>query len=258
MLRPLTPAGPVRRLGSRRRWGHTASMPVPRLAAAGRQPPGELARPFQAVPALSRGGRFGLCRHRRPNSFMLQYLLPARITWSRTSMPMMLPASMRRAVRATSSPLGDGSPDGWLWKRTTAVARWAAAVRKTSAGVHEARVDDPAREDRGPQDPVLRVHADDPELLDGVRPVVGEQVARDLAGRPQPRPFGRRPRQRAAAQLDGGRDHSGPERRHAVDSGEIVGALVTAASAPRRIARGRRRRPGGRCGPRGSSGARHR
>ena len=48
-------------------------------------------------------------------------------------MPMKVPASQRRALWATSSPLGVG-PRGWLWKRTIALAWWAAAVRKTMPG----------------------------------------------------------------------------------------------------------------------------
>ena len=38
------------------------------------------------------------------------------------SIPIRIPACCRRSVRATSSTLGVGSPDGWLWKSTMAAA----------------------------------------------------------------------------------------------------------------------------------------
>ena len=56
--------------------------------------------------------RIRAIRQIRPISLKLQYLASARIRWSTTSMPISSPASTRRAVNATSSPLGVGSPDG--------------------------------------------------------------------------------------------------------------------------------------------------
>ena len=44
------------------------------------------------------------------------------ITWSRSVTPTTRPAADRRCVSATSSGLGAGSPDGWLWNTTTEAA----------------------------------------------------------------------------------------------------------------------------------------
>src|SRR5687767_5935776 len=42
------------------------------------------------------------------------------------------PARTSSTVRATSAAEGVGSPEGWLWTATIAVALWRMASRKTS------------------------------------------------------------------------------------------------------------------------------
>ena len=49
-------------------------------------------------------------------------------------MPMSEPAAASRRVSARSSADGSGSPEGWLWKRTSAAARETTASWKTSRG----------------------------------------------------------------------------------------------------------------------------
>ena len=49
-------------------------------------------------------------------------------------MPIKVPAAANRPVSSLSSGLGEGSPDGWLWKTTIAAAPPRAASRNTSRG----------------------------------------------------------------------------------------------------------------------------
>ena len=49
-------------------------------------------------------------------------------------MPISEPAAASRRVSARSSAEGSGSPEGWLWKRTSAAARETTASWKTSRG----------------------------------------------------------------------------------------------------------------------------
>ena len=47
---------------------------------------------------------------------------------------MIRPASAMRLVSSTSSALGSGTPEGWLWLSATAAAATWIAGRKTSRG----------------------------------------------------------------------------------------------------------------------------
>ena len=48
-------------------------------------------------------------------SLKLKTLFLVIIIWSKTSMPMILPASMILLVISRSAFEGSGSPEGWLW-----------------------------------------------------------------------------------------------------------------------------------------------
>src|SRR5438105_548581 len=87
------------------------------------------------VPGRARGAvEVGHAAQRRPRSFRLTKRAAPRTTWSSTSIPIRVPAAARRRVRATSSPEGSGSPEGWLWNRTSAAARATTASWNTSRG----------------------------------------------------------------------------------------------------------------------------
>ena len=75
----------------------------------------------------------GEAAHTAPRSLRLTNRPAPRTRWSRTSIPSSVPADTSRRVRARSSAEGSGSPEGWLWKRTSAAAR-VTASRKTSRG----------------------------------------------------------------------------------------------------------------------------
>ena len=53
--------------------------------------------------------------------------------WSSSSISSSCPAATISTVSATSAAEGVGSPEGWLWTATMAVACWRTASRKTSA-----------------------------------------------------------------------------------------------------------------------------
>src|SRR5919107_993042 len=52
--------------------------------------------------------------------------------WSSSSISSSFPAATISTVSATSAADGVGSPEGWLWTATMAVACWRTASRKTS------------------------------------------------------------------------------------------------------------------------------
>src|SRR5690606_41465228 len=56
------------------------------------------------------------------------------MTWSSSSMPMMLPASTRRFVTSMSAGDGAGVPAGWLWAQTIEAEERRTASRKISRG----------------------------------------------------------------------------------------------------------------------------
>src|SRR5215213_9892798 len=57
--------------------------------------------------------------------------------WSSSSISSNCPAATISTVSATSAAEGVGSPDGWLWTATRAVAFWRIASRKTSVLRHK-------------------------------------------------------------------------------------------------------------------------
>ena len=63
---------------------------------------------------------------------------------------MISPALMSRLVTATFSPLGVGSPEGWLWATIRAAAEMTTASLKTSRGWT-------MEEDRSPMETVRTV-----------------------------------------------------------------------------------------------------
>ena len=69
-----------------------------------------------------------------PFSFKLEYLSSPIITWSKSSMPNILPHSLILLVISISSLLGVTSPLGWLWVKITLEALLRIAVLKTSLG----------------------------------------------------------------------------------------------------------------------------
>ena len=54
--------------------------------------------------------------------------------WSSSSTPSSFAASASSFVMATSSELGDASPEGWLWATMTCGTAATTAARRTSAG----------------------------------------------------------------------------------------------------------------------------
>jgi hypothetical protein len=69
-----------------------------------------------------------------PCSFKLIKRPSPTMTWSSRSIPTNCPASARRFVTSTSSGLGLGSPEGWLWTAISAAQLCWIASRNTSRG----------------------------------------------------------------------------------------------------------------------------
>ena len=105
-----------------------------RAAAAGlrRQPRGasassaSLRRTACSAPGRSSGRP--RCTARQPSGSPVR--VSARITWSRTSIPIRVPACCSRSVRATSSTLGAGSPRGGYVARNILQSIFRLAARR--------------------------------------------------------------------------------------------------------------------------------
>ena len=86
-------------------------------------------------------------------------------TWSSTSTSSSRPAAIASAVRWRSSGLGVGSPDGWLWTRTTPRGVEPDGVAEQLPDPHQRRRDVADVDVRDALHDVLRVEAQDPQLL---------------------------------------------------------------------------------------------
>jgi hypothetical protein len=69
--------------------------------------------------------------------------------WSSSSISSNCPAATISTVSATSAAEGVGSPDGWLWTATRAVACWRTASRKTSVLRRKRAASKSKRHDKG-------------------------------------------------------------------------------------------------------------
>jgi hypothetical protein len=92
-------------------------------------PRGEAADGRSSPSALEASGRRPTWPHTTPRSLRETHAFVASpvMMWSRTSNPRSEPAAARRRVRARSSAEGAGSPEGWLWVRTSPLASCSPA-----------------------------------------------------------------------------------------------------------------------------------
>src|SRR5215213_10711041 len=95
--------------------------------------------------------------------------------WSISSVSSNLPAATISTVSATSAAEGVGSPDGWLWTATIAVACWRTASRKTSVFRRQRAPRKRVRQDKGAgrQAQRARVFLEQEGTRDATLPQVG-------------------------------------------------------------------------------------
>ena len=139
-----------------------------------------------------------------------------------TSMPMISPACTSRLVSSTSSRLGVGSPDGWLWNSTIAAAHAEAASRKISRGCAglESSVPTETTDVRMSRCFVSSIIS--AELLDRACAELRQQVGGGVARIHELKPGRRTPKQRSAPKLDGGEHLRRLRRPHAVEPAQFV------------------------------------
>jgi hypothetical protein len=129
------------------------------------------------------------------------------MTWSRTTKPSISAAPAMRLVSVMSSSLGVGSPDGWLWARTSAAAPSRSAGDLAEGDEAKAAVQERDEEALG-----VRTRDPAPEGLE------------QAAWRVEPLPSNERAGGEAGGQGDEGQQPVGAGRPDPADATEIRAA----------------------------------
>ncbi len=112
---------------------------------------------------------------------------------------------------------------GWMIvKEDDGCRRGRRRFSEHFARVDDGRVEGTDRHDLDPDQPVLRIEHDDPELLDNLRAVLREQVGRKLTGAAEDRPLGNASDECSASELDGSNDLRGARCSDASHSAKLA------------------------------------